>query len=345
MTQAGSSGHSQGKARRISYLVMLGLFLLMAWLHLATPFLVALFGYFALTKLHFVKRARGKLLAVVLFFFLGSLIIYGVGHLIKQTVQTLPAVAKAAIPSAIEWAKQHQIELPFTDYDSLKDAALDTVKSEVSYWGSVAKFARGATTQFIFLLVGCVVAVSIFLNPRFELDRDSHASRRNLYSACCDQTGERFRTLYRSFATVMGAQISISAINSVLTAIFIAAMQLPYALVVVGLTFFCGLLPVVGNLVSNTIIVGIGFTVSPKVALVALVFLVVVHKLEYFLNSKIVGRRIHNPLWLTLLGLIIGEKLMGVPGMILAPVVLNYLKLEMSAIEVEGSIDGHPTAD
>ena len=39
-------------------------------------------------------------------------------------------------------------------------------------------------------------------------------------------------------------------------------------------------------------------------ALAALVFLVVVHKLEYFLNGKIIGDRVKNPIWLTLLGLI-----------------------------------------
>ena len=59
-------------------------------------------------------------------------------------------------------------------------------------------------------------------------------------------------------------------------------------------------------------------------------FLVVLHKLEYFLNSKVIGDRIKNPMWLTLLGLIIGETLMGIPGMILAPVVLHYIKVEAS---------------
>ena len=84
---------------------------------------------------------------------------------------------------------------------------------------------------------------------------------------------------------------------------------------------------------SNTVIVFIGFLVSAKVAIGALVFLIVIHKLEYFLNSKIFGARIRNPIWLTLIGLIVGEKLMGVPGMILSPVVLNYLRVEMSKIE------------
>jgi predicted PurR-regulated permease PerM len=169
-----------------------------------------------------------------------------------------------------------------------------------------------------------------------ERGRESQPIANNLYSVCCEAIEERFGTFYRSFATVMGAQLIISAINTVFTAIFVIAMHLPYKVVVIGGTFLCGLLPVIGNLVSNTVVVGIGFTVSPRMALAALIFLVVIHKLEYLLNSKIVGDRIQTPLWLTLLGLIIGERLMGVPGMILAPVVLNYLRLEGSRIEVTG---------
>ena len=132
---------------------------------------------------------------------------------------------------------------------------------------------------------------------------------------------------------MMGAQLVISAINTVLTAIFAVAVHLPYAVVIIGVTFLCGLLPVIGNLISNTMIICIGFTVSPKMALFALVFLVVIHKLEYFLNSEIVGHRIRNPLWLTLLALVLGERIIGVPGMILAPVVLYYLKLETAKVD------------
>jgi len=101
-----------------------------------------------------------------------------------------------------------------------------------------------------------------------------------------------------------------------------------YTTTLIALTFLFGLLPIIGNIVSNTLICGVAFTMSPKLALVSLIYLVVIHKLEYFLNSKIIGDRIKNPMWLTLLGLVIGEKLMGIPGMILAPVVLHYIKVE-----------------
>jgi predicted PurR-regulated permease PerM len=318
--------------RRFSFFFIAGTLILAGWLHLATPLIAALFAYLALTKLHFGRG--GKWLTIILFLAVISGVAYGLGYVINQAVDNLPDIADKAIPSIIQWAKSYKIELPFTDYDSLKETAKEAVKSQVHYLGSFARFARGASSQFVFLIVGILVAINLFLNGRIELDEHRHTVRNNLYSICCDHVAERFKHFYSSFATVMGAQIIISAINTVLTSIFVLIVHLDNAVVVIGMTFLCGLIPVIGNLISNSIMVGIAFIMSPRTALIAFVFLIVIHKLEYLLNSKIVGDRIRNPLWLTLLGLIIGEKLMGIPGMILAPVVLNYIKTEAERVEV-----------
>jgi len=137
----------------------------------------------------------------------------------------------------------------------------------------------------------------------------------------------------------MGAQLAIAAINTLLTSLFLLVSGYPYAVLLLCLVFLCGLLPIVGNLASNTVIVGVGFTMSPKMGLIALIFLITVHKLEYFLNSKIIGTRIDSPMWLTLIGLVIGERLMGIPGMILAPVILHYIKLEASRYQSVEKLD------
>jgi predicted PurR-regulated permease PerM len=321
------------RAARFSYFFIVGILVIVGWLHLATPLIAVLFAYLALTRLEFLRRG-GKWLAVGLFLLLFAGIAYALGHFIKSAIRELPEIADKSIPLIIQWAKKYQIELPFTDFDSLKEVAFGTVSSEVHYLGHFADFARGATRQFVFLAAGCIVAISLFLNPRIELGSSSQSPLPNLYSLYSQEIARRFEIFYRSFATVMGAQVVISLINTVLTGIFAVAVHLPYAVIIIGVTFLCGLLPVIGNLISNTIVICIGFTVSPQMALMALIFLVVIHKLEYFLNSKIVGHRIRNPLWLTLLALVLGERLMGVPGMILAPVVLNYIKLETSSIEV-----------
>jgi predicted PurR-regulated permease PerM len=185
-----------------------------------------------------------------------------------------------------------------------------------------------------FAVIGIVIAVSLSFNSRIDSYYEFSTGPQNLYLTLSREISNRFGDFYRSFATVMGAQITISIINTTLTAIFVLAIRLPNAPVVIVLTFLCGLLPIVGNLVSNTVIVCLAFTISLKMAFFSLLFLIAIHKLEYVLNSKIIGTRIRNPAWLTLIALIIGERLMGIPGMILAPVVLNYLRVELSRIEV-----------
>ena len=313
------------RTARFSYFFIATVIVLAGATHLATPLVTVLFSYFALRKLNFAKR---KWLSVVLFLVVVAATLYGFGFLIRQAFIAFPKIATESIPPIIAYAQSHGIDLPFSDLDSLKAATVDVVKDEFLFMGN---FARAVTTQLVFVLIGIVVAVSLFLNPRVEKFSDKPAGP-NLFTAITDEIRIRFRLFYESFETVMGAQIRISAINTLLTAIFVLAASIKYGAFVIGLTFLCGLLPIVGNLISNSIIVGIALTISSRVAIAALLFLVALHKLEYFLNSKIIGDQIKNPVWLTLFALIIGERLMGIPGMILAPVVLNYIKVETSQL-------------
>lgn len=320
------------KQARVSYLVLAVMLILVGFLKLGAPLLALLFSYFVLTLL--ARFIPNKWFTLAVFILLVGAMTYTAIHFTRAAIVALPKIADKSIPSALSWAESHNLQLPFTDFESLKAQTIDAVKEQAHYLGNVANFARHASTTMVFILIAVVCAVSIFFNSQLDLFRETHKVRNNLYSALCDEVTARFTEFYRSFATVMGAQMTISAINTIFTAVFVFAVQLPYAPVVIGLTFLCGLFPIVGNILSNTVIVFIGFLVSPKVAIGALVFLIVIHKLEYFLNSKIIGARIRNPIWMTLIGLILGERLMGVPGMILSPVVLNYLRVEMSKIEI-----------
>jgi predicted PurR-regulated permease PerM len=317
---------------RLSYIVLAVTIALAGVLHLTAPLLVVLFSYFALRQLYFMTRR--KWLALILFGVLVAGIAAAAIYFTRAAIHALPNVADTSIPSASAWAQKRQIELPFTDFESLKQAVIDTLGQEANYLRNVANFAKSATTTIVFSILGIVAAGSLFYKTGLDPHRGTHRLQNNLYSVCCDEVSTRFRDFYRSFATVMGAQLTISLVNTALTAIFLMAVHLPHTTLLIAVTFLCGLVPIVGNLVSNTIIVFVALTVSPKLAIGALVFLIGIHKLEYLLNSKIIGERIRNPVWLTLVALIIGERLMGVPGLILAPVVLNYLRVEMLTIEV-----------
>jgi predicted PurR-regulated permease PerM len=307
----------------ISYVLVLVLTGLVAWLNLGTFVLTILFGYLALQVFNF---RQNKVLSVALY--LLAVIVIGAGLLYfgKLAYSTFPKIADAAIPAMVEFAEQNGVDLPFTDYASLRSSALEEAKEGVA---TIGRYARIASFQSVQLLAGLVVALSVFFNPSWTATR-ARAAGESIYSQMTRELGNRFTTLYQSFARVMGAQFVIAAINTIVTAVFILLSGYPYAALLLCIVFLCGLLPIVGNLISNAVIVGVGFTISPRLGIVALLFLVVVHKMEYFLNSKIIGKRIDSPMWLTLIGLLVGERSMGIPGMILAPVVLQYIRAEAS---------------
>ena len=55
----------------------------------------------------------------------------------------------------------------------------------------------------------------------------------------------------------------------------------------------------------------------------------VIHKLEYFLNAKIIGSEIEASAWELLVAMIVFERIFGVGGIVVAPVYYAYVKNEM----------------
>ncbi len=151
---------------------------------------------------------------------------------------------------------------------------------------------------------------------------------------------KRVVNLHQAFKQIVFAQVQISAINAILTGIFLmivlpmTGIHLPFIKTLILLTFVAGLLPVIGNLISNTAIVVISLSHSISTAGLSLIFLVTVHKLEYFLNAKIVGTKINARAWELLSAMLLMESLFGVAGVIAAPVFYAYIKSELTQAEL-----------
>jgi predicted PurR-regulated permease PerM len=114
-----------------------------------------------------------------------------------------------------------------------------------------------------------------------------------------------------------------------LVALPLFGIKLPMATILVLFTFFVGMLPVVGNLISNTVIVVISLGVSLGVGVASLFFLVLIHKAEYFMNARIVGHEVQATAWELLSAMLLMEAAFGVVGLVAAPVVYAWLKAEI----------------
>jgi len=209
----------------------------------------------------------------------------------------------------------------------------DALKTAASSW--LAEHARELRTvggevghAAVHVLIGMVIGAMISLHEALP---DSNAAP--LAAALT----ERARRVGDAFRRVVFAQVRISAVNTFFTAIYLVGVlpllgvHLPFAKTLVVVTFLCGLVPVIGNLISNTVIVIVSLSVSLEAAVGSLAFLVVIHKLEYFLNARIVGSQIRASAWELLLAMLVMESAFGIAGVAAAPVYYAYLKDELTA--------------
>jgi predicted PurR-regulated permease PerM len=73
---------------------------------------------------------------------------------------------------------------------------------------------------------------------------------------------------------------------------------------------------------------------SLGVAIGSLAFLVIIHKLEYFLNARIVGGQIRANAWELLITMVLMEAIFGIAGIVAAPIYYAYIKSELRAREM-----------
>ena len=209
--------------------------------------------------------------------------------------------------------------------DALKDAIIGWLRSHAA---ELRLIGGEIGRVLLHVLIGMIIGAMVSLR---EARHEAHGG------PLARALGERAARLGDAFRNVVFAQVRISAINTVFTAIYLIGVlpllgiHLPFAKTMIAVTFVVGLLPVVGNLISNTVIVIISLSVSGYVALGSLAFLVVIHKLEYFLNAKIVGSHIHAKAWELLIAMLAMEAAFGIGGVVAAPIYYAYLKDELSA--------------
>jgi predicted PurR-regulated permease PerM len=244
-------------------------------------------------------------------------------HFIHQAIHTLPQIVTTAIPKLTALCASFGIELPFANVYDLRESVIEQAKDNAN---SITKASGFLTHGFFRIFFAIVIAILAFFSQkedRYEL----HA-----FDALRREFSKRVYLFLLSFERVFGAQIVIAAINTLLTLVFLLLMGLPHVTFLALATFILGTLPFIGNIISNAIIVSVALVISPRQAAYALAYLILIHKLEYFLNAKIVGARTQTSTWQALLAVVLGEVVMGVPGILLAPAVLHYVKQELRTI-------------
>jgi len=279
-----------------------------------------------------LARSRGKLIAVafiaIVTVTLLTLAIVGAVAFFRSDAGSLPALMRR-LAEIIEHSRQHMPEW-VAEYIP---ANADALKTSTAQWlrehaAELQTIGRDAGRAFAHVLIGMIIGAIVSLHEVREGEESGPLAI---------ALRQRAAKLGNAFRRVVFAQVRISALNTTLTAIYLMAVlpafgvHLPLAKTLVLITFVAGLLPVIGNLISNTVIFIVSLSHSLVVALAALGYLIVIHKLEYFVNARIVGTRIDARAWELLLAMMTMEAAFGIGGVIAAPIYYAYLKDELNS--------------
>ncbi len=231
-------------------------------------------------------------------------------ELLETSRQQLPVWVSTYLPEDVEALKR------------MLTAALRDHAGEAKLLG------QEAGHLIVHLLLGMIIGSMVALQD---------VGSAHQYRPFAGELHQRISTLADMFHRVVFAQVRISLINTLFTGIFLAVIlplagvHLPLVKSMIAVTFVAGLIPVVGNIISNTVIVIVSLSHSLQIAALALAFMIVIHKLEYFLNAKIIGSQVNAKAWELLTAILVMETLFGLPGVVAAPVFYSYVKKELSA--------------
>lgn len=313
--------------------------LLALWMVLRAGLLVSLFsGLLVYSLVHLLvptiqkkfNHKQSRMIAVVL---LSALIILAISaaiwasyvffrsdagnlHNLLQKMADIIEASRGQLPA---WVSA---SLP-GDVDALKNFLSQGLREHA---GEAKLLGQQAGHLIVHLLLGMIIGSMVALQ-----DATNHLR----YRVFAFALHQRAANLAHMFHKIVFAQVRISLINTFFTSIYLAVLlplsgvHLPLTKSMIAITFVAGLIPVVGNIISNTVIVIVSLSHSPYVAVISLTFMVVIHKLEYFLNARIIGAQINAKSWELLTAILVLETLFGMPGVVAAPVFYAYIKKEL----------------
>ena len=250
----------------------------------------------------------------------------GINILLRHSGESIPLLlqkmaqivedTRASLPAGI------QNHIP-EDADGLQRSITEWLRSNA---GTLQLAGRGFGRTLVHVLMGMIIGALLSLQKAAKI-----SDRRPL----SDEIARHANHLASMFRRVVFAQFWISVVNTLFTWIYLDVglrlfgIDLPLTKSLVALTFFAGLLPIVGNIISNTAIVVVSLSQGLPIVIASLAFLVVIHKLEYFLNARIVGSQINARAWELLIAMLVMEAAFGISGLIAAPIFYAYFKEEL----------------
>lgn len=231
------------------------------------------------------------------------------------------------LPNLIHFLQRtaNEAGLEINVQEALLGGLPETFSSENGFFlvGEVQKIVGGFFgTLFRFILV---FILTMFLLLDWPKIRDIIA---NLVPPRFRQVlGELVKSLDRDLSGSIRGQLSICAINFVLTTLGLWVLGVKYALTLGVIAGVFSIIPVFGSIISTLPIVLVCLTVSMWDAVKAVLMIIFIHLIEAnILNPKVMGHHVELHPIIILFAIMVGEHLLGPVGLLIGVPIVAALR-------------------
>ena len=207
-------------------------------------------------------------------------------------------------------------------WESLKDAGVDALKSSMT---------------MMFSAFSKVVDIVIIFFVTFYLLKDGDAIKDYLAGLFPNRDNRRilnlFNNILRSLRIYICGQMAICAITAMVVFLYFSLRGLPYASVFAVVSGIAEFIPVLGPTVASAFGVMLTATTSPWMALQTAGFYLILTQINHNLvTPNIIGKSLNLHPIAIILGVVLGDELLGAAGMFLAVPVIVICKLVIEDI-------------
>lgn len=271
--------------------------------------------------------AIGVVVLAVLIFITGILLAV-IPVLVEQTtgfIRSFPEIADNIVHSPIvAWAQEQlggAVDIDQAIAEGVK--FLQDPNNLLAIGGGVAAVGAGVASGITGVLIVTILTLYFLASLR--------SMKAVLYRLIPAYERESFAHVTESITSAVGryvvGQVSLAAINGVLTLILLTVIGGPVPYMLAFVAFFGSMIPLVGTLSASVIISLSCLAVSPQTALIAAIYYLVYMQIEaYVISPRIMSKAVAVPGALVVIAAVAGGSIGGILGALVAiPVAASVI--------------------
>lgn len=284
-----------------------------------------------------LKLKRGMAILLTYLLIVGVIVLVLI-FVIPSVIESIVSIT-SEIPAYAEIVqnKVNEIIQEENIYDALKAAGvLEYISSMSSKIGTIIiSILEGSvssifsiTTNIVKILFGFLISIYVLFDKEILL---SHL-KTVIYMILKKERSEKIITALKIYNEMIGIYVGTKALDSAIIAIIaligLIIIKAPYAILLTIIVGFTNMIPYFGPLVGEVVGFIIGIFVSLPMAIAIFVFLLAVQQFDaWYLEPKLVGKKVGVRPFMIILGVTVGGGLFGAVGMILGSPTVATLKI------------------